>query len=186
MRILCLGDSLTYGYRLRRAHTWPHMLEELAGQPVDNGGVNGDTTIGMLARFAARDPHIDYTHLIVMGGGNDLIMGQDPRQAIVNLKTIVYQAVQERMQVTVGIPVKPEKQAPVFPLFPRERYPILEEGRAVILKEMTEFCESGGLCKVVDFQEFVEGNPDAFLDGLHLNEQGNRRVAEGLAAYFRK
>lgn len=183
MRILCLGDSLTYGYRLRRAHAWPQLLQERLGKPVDNAGISGDTTAGMLARFAARDTDTNWTHLIVMGGGNDVIMGLDPMLAVANLKTIVYQAVQAGMHVIVGIPVKPSHEAEEFALFGKDGYKVLEAGRDVIKKEMTSFCEAGGFCRTIDFQDYLEGESHVYLDGLHLNEKGNRLVSEGLYAH---
>lgn len=182
MRTLCLGDSLTYGLRLRRAHAWPQMLAEKLGSPVDNAGLNGDTTAGMLARFAARNTETNWTHLIVMGGSNDLIMGLSAVQAAANLKTIVFQAIQAQMQVTVGIPVKPGVDAAPFALLPKEAYPELEAGREQLKKEMDDFCKVSELCRVVDFQVFIEGETEVYLDGLHLNEKGNRLICEGLAA----
>lgn len=186
MRILCLGDSLTYGYGVRRAAAWPQLLSEKLGCPVDNAGVSGDTTGGMLARFAARNPDTAWTHLIVMGGSNDLIMGLSEAHALSNLKTIIYQAVQAGMQVTVGIPIAPGYEAEAFPLLPKEQYPVLERGRDRIKKELESFCAAGGLCRVIDFQEFIEGETGVYLDGLHLSEKGNRLVSEGLYAKTKK
>ena len=51
MELICLGDSLTYGYGVRSAQRW----STLVGQPlqceVTNLGICGDTTGGMLVRL---------------------------------------------------------------------------------------------------------------------------------------
>ncbi|MDI9503075.1 MAG: GDSL-type esterase/lipase family protein [Bacillota bacterium] len=184
-RILCLGDSLTYGYGVRRAHAWPQRLAEQMQCPVENAGVSGDTTAGMLARFAARDKTVRYTHLIVMGGSNDLIMGLPVEQPLAHLRTIIYQAVQSGMEPTVGIPVKPGRDVREFALFTQDKYDMLEQGRAALKEGLLEFSASG-ICKVIDFHDFIEGQADVYLDGLHLNEKGNRLVSEGLYGYAKR
>lgn len=51
MKIVCLGDSLTYGYGVPRRDCWVSLAAEATGHTLVNRGINGDTTGGMLARF---------------------------------------------------------------------------------------------------------------------------------------
>lgn len=48
MDILCIGDSLTYGYGVGRPHTWCAIASQLTGHRFINLGVNGATTGEML------------------------------------------------------------------------------------------------------------------------------------------
>ncbi len=185
VRIAALGDSLTYGYGVRRTAAWPHLLAESLQIPVDNFGISGDTTGGMLARFAAQVMPSHPTHLILMGGGNDLIMGLGPVVAASNLKTIIYQAAQERIRIVLGLPVLPDPHAKDHTLLPPSEFPKFVEGREAVRQSMLEFSKNG-LFQLVDFQTFVEGRDDMYLDGLHLNENGNRVVAEQLTKIFKK
>ncbi|MFO7911179.1 MAG: GDSL-type esterase/lipase family protein, partial [Desulfotignum sp.] len=72
MKIICHGDSLTQGSDMAKPCTWTALLENRLNIPVVNTGISGDTTAGMLARFAVdvvpRKPGI----VILMGGTNDL------------------------------------------------------------------------------------------------------------------
>ena len=52
MKIVCLGDSLTYGYGVPRKDGWVSLAAQATGHTLVNRGVSGDTTGGMLARFA--------------------------------------------------------------------------------------------------------------------------------------
>lgn len=52
MKIVCLGDSLTYGYGVPRKDGWVSLAAQATGHTLVNKGVSGDTTGGMLARFA--------------------------------------------------------------------------------------------------------------------------------------
>ena len=48
-RILCLGDSLTYGFGLPRGLVWTALCAAQTGAELLGWGVNGNTTGGMLA-----------------------------------------------------------------------------------------------------------------------------------------
>ncbi|MDR3073453.1 MAG: hypothetical protein LBV01_01850, partial [Deltaproteobacteria bacterium] len=51
MKLVCLGDSLTYGYGVRRALVWTTLAAKDSGAEIVNRGVNGLLTEGMLALF---------------------------------------------------------------------------------------------------------------------------------------
>ena len=182
MKIAALGDSLTYGYGVRRKEVWTTLLAEKLGVPVLNYGVSGDTSAGMLARFPAQVVPQKPTHLFLMGGSNDFIMELNAVQAAANLRTIIFQAAQERMRVLTGIPILPSEDGEQTFLNPRE-FPRLIEGRAELKRRLEDFATLG-LTEIIDFQTIIEGHDEVYLDGLHLNEKGNRLVAEALAAYY--
>ena len=51
LEIVCIGDSLTYGYKLKKSEVWTKLIENKYGIKVLNKGINGDSTGGMLSRF---------------------------------------------------------------------------------------------------------------------------------------
>jgi lysophospholipase L1-like esterase len=82
--IVCLGDSITYGYRLERADAYPQQLEALLNKThperewhVVNAGISGNTTRQMLARFATDVVSVSPQYVIILGGINDLWYGYD-------------------------------------------------------------------------------------------------------------
>ena len=77
MTLICLGDSLTYGFGIPRHRVWPSLLAKTTGMKVLNWGINGDTTGGMLARFQAHSAVSDAHAAILMGGFNDLALGAE-------------------------------------------------------------------------------------------------------------
>lgn len=92
-RVLAFGDSLTAGYGLPAAASFPAQLQaRLAADGVAarviNGGVSGDTTAGGLAR-------LDWTladrpdDVLLEFGANDALRGLDPQQAYHNLDRIL-------------------------------------------------------------------------------------------------
>ena len=51
MRLLCLGDSLTYGYDVSHEKGWVSLAAAALRWEADNHGMCGDTTWGMLTRL---------------------------------------------------------------------------------------------------------------------------------------
>jgi lysophospholipase L1-like esterase len=79
-RILCLGDSHTYGLGVERSEAWPARLQELldaAGGPrrfeVTNLGIPGSNSAQLLAALPANLARYAPDLLIVATGGNDVV-----------------------------------------------------------------------------------------------------------------
>lgn len=93
IHLLVVGDSLTAGYGLAEADSFPARLEDAlraAGHDVEvvNAGVSGDTTAGGLSRIEwllGEDPDA----VIVELGANDGLRGIDPAETKRNLDTIL-------------------------------------------------------------------------------------------------
>ena len=94
--ILAFGDSLTAGYRLKPADSFPAQLEaQLRAEGlkvrVHNAGVSGDTTSGGKARLAwvlaglKQKPDLAILEL----GANDMLRGQNPKITEANLDAML-------------------------------------------------------------------------------------------------
>ena len=87
--IAALGDSLTQGYGLPAEEGFvPQLQAWLDAEGVEakivNAGVSGDTTAGGRARVDwTLTPEVDA--MIVTLGGNDMLRGLDPAQAVTAL-----------------------------------------------------------------------------------------------------
>ena len=92
-QVAILGDSITAGYGLPKSQSLAARLEaELArlgrAAHVRAAGVNGDTTAGGLRRVDRAVP-AGADVCIVALGGNDLLLGADPKAVEANLDGIV-------------------------------------------------------------------------------------------------
>ena len=72
-KLICLGDSLTFGLRVPQSQTWPRLVQE-TGVEVINLGICGDTTGGMLSRLQTvlREHGTTQAYVLIMGGSNDI------------------------------------------------------------------------------------------------------------------
>ncbi len=101
LRILAFGDSLTSGFGLPDADSFPSQLERAliaAGENVKlvNGGVAGDTSAGGLARLdwtLADKPDL----VLLEFGANDGLRGLDPAATRKNIAAMLTRLVQDRI-----------------------------------------------------------------------------------------
>lgn len=176
VRILVLGDSLTAGYGLDLADTFPVRLERaLRDEGLDvaviNAGVSGDTTAGGLARLGwalADRPDI----AIVALGGNDALRGLDPTTTRANLDAIVTRIEAAGVRVLLaGMKAPPNLGA--------------EYGRA-FEAVFAGIAERHGVAFYPFFLEGVAAvaalNQD---DAIHPNARGIHIMVEGIVPYVR-
>lgn len=184
MKLLCLGDSMTFGFGVARSATWPALVTQWNAATLVNAGINGDTTGGMLARL---EREIDRAHpngIILMGGVNDILLSGTAAFAQANLAAMAHCAVARGLFPVVGI-------APEFSLPVRGDW-----GTLTNFDQAAKTCVEYGqwlrqMCKVfgwpcIDFQQGMvklvgeDGciPSSYYLDGLHMNEAGHQMMAE--------
>ena len=182
MKIVCIGDSLTYGFGIGRNKTWPYLSEKKLGIEIINEGISGDTSGGMVSRFnnsvLSQKPDV----VLIMGGTNDLIAGADVGIVKANIMSMVHQSLNKFIEPIVGIPTKIDlinvrDDWAAFTDYKRVSMQ-LEEYREWINKFSKTFN-----IKIIDFYLEIENMcndkiNELYIDGLHLNEQGQIVMAD--------
>ena len=103
MKLLCLGDSLTYGYDVRPQERWTTLVSNRSTIEIDNKGQCGDTTAGMVFRLHQLDL-IGYDAFFVMGGSNDILLDKDFSAVCRNMESLVSLLKSQEEPVYIGIP----------------------------------------------------------------------------------
>lgn len=184
-RILCLGDSLTYGYGIPRSQVWTALLAARTGMECVNRGVNGTTTGGMLAVMTGELEKLHYDAVILMGGSNDLAYGRDLTGARANMGAMAHIAMSARVCPFIGVPLRP---CPPVRLdwsawADTQEVRMLREEYSCWLKEL---CGMFRL-PVIDFEgefprrtESLGGTLREYYleDGLHPNKAGHELMAD--------
>ncbi len=180
--VVALGDSLTFGYRMRDPDAldprvpYPAQLEMLLRAKlksrtvfVANAGINGDSTDGMITRFE-RDVSREAPDVVVVWGGiNDLGYTRTPEQAMANLSRLY--------EMSIGIKAKPI----ACTLTPTRH-------TSAAMKRLNELIRAHAAEKDILFVDLyaaladAEGNllKEYSDDGAHLTMEGYHRVAETL------
>lgn len=183
MKIVCLGDSLTYGYGVKRSESWCRKLEEKLNATVVNKGINGDTTSGMLARFE-RDVLIEKPDiLLLIGGTNDIFLSENTDIAKNNIVAIVQQSLSVGILPIIGAPT------PIHEELVEGKWKLYMENTNIVdtLKQYHEWLNLYSIAydvKLIDFYtEFCSDNIfqdklKYYLDGIHLTGEGNSLIAD--------
>ena len=174
MKILCIGDSNTYGYDPRSyiGSRYPEDVRwtgRLNGCEVVNCGVNGMTVprthrrqIGLIN---ANDPDL----VTVMLGTNDLISGQTAEEITGRMESFLDSILAAGKQVLIISP------------------PILQYGEWVLDDEIVEESEAlGGMYRELSgrkgcmFADAGEWDIDVTFDGVHFSPEGHAVFAQKL------
>ena len=187
-KLICLGDSLTFGLRVPHSQAWPRLVSRETGMEVQNLGISGDTTGGMLARLqnltgmlghgAAENMPV----LLILGGSNDIFYAGTDTVAKANIGAMIHQAMAAHMMPVVGIPL------PIVPEdAPQDWDPVANFHSAATILEgycmwLKTYCKAFGI-PTIDFREdFLtsEGQVrrELYCDGLHPTAQGHRLMAQ--------
>ena len=186
MKIMCMGDSITYGSCLTElSDRWSDLVATRTGNTMVNLGIAGDNTNGMLARCQtqvfAKVPDL----LHVLGGTNDIWFTYDYHQAFSNIVSMIRHAETFEIPILIGIPT---------PFIP-ERIPnqewVADRDSEYITQQCEKFAQAlRAFCTMrdvpyVDYRnaflnEDGSVREDMFADGLHPNGKGHVAMAEVL------
>jgi acyl-CoA thioesterase-1 len=158
-RIICFGDSLTYGTGASKGSDYPSQLSKMISRPVINAGVPGDTTARALKRLEqdvlSRSPDV----VLITLGGNDLKNGIARETAFGNLKMIVESIQNQEARVIIG----------------GLKFPFRDRGFGQAYKKLAD--RTGALL-IPNILDGIIGNRKLMSDPIHPNDDGYRMIAE--------
>ena len=176
MNILCLGDSLTYGYGVERAYTWCTLASQLTGHDFINRGINGATTGEIMEQKLFGD------ELFIMGGLNNLFMGMPVSVPLADIRRVCERALQQNIRPTVGIPMQISQNIAEGWCDGPIDMDIVRASYAEFADKLLCQCKKDHI-EAIDFRPDI-GPADLSFDGIHLNRQGHRHMANIIAAFW--
>ena len=191
-KLIFLGDSLTFGYGVRRAECWAALTAGALGCEAVNLGISGDTAAGMLCRLQTQVlPQLKDTGIaplppvFLLGGGNDIIYTGTDAGARSHMGAIVQQLLSAGAQPIVlsPLPMAADALAPQWrAMLPPEAASLFRQYRTWL----ADFCRAFRV-PYIDLQAALltsDGKPmpELYLDGLHPTAEGHRRIAAQLLA----
>jgi lysophospholipase L1-like esterase len=158
-KIICFGDSLTYGTGAGKGMDYPSQLSKLIGRPVLNAGVPGDTTARALRRLE-RDVLSKKPDTVLMTlGGNDLKNGVPKEVAFRNLAKIVAAIQDSGARVVIG----------------GIKFPFGDRGFG---RGYRELADETGAVLIPNIFKGVMGNRKLMSDPIHPNDAGYKLIAQ--------
>ena len=170
--VLCLGDSLTFGYGAGAGGSYPEQLEQLTGYVCQNAGVNGNTAQDALARLPGLLQNNQPGLVLVSVGGNDFLRRLPLAETRAALTAILRQAAASAQVVLLAQPQPVLLAAATGAL---KDHPVYAE----LANETGAALYAGGWSKVLS-------RPEWRSDEIHANSQGYRVFANDLAVWLRE
>ena len=172
MKVICCGDSNTYGYDPRSyiggrypvESRWVDLLREKTGWQIENQGENGR----MIPRFPLTVPE-DTGLLVVMLGTNDLLQYGSPVQAAERMEKFLAGIALARQRILLIAP-PPLQLGEWVPsgLLVEASQELAARYRSVTARLGARFADAG------------EWKVSLSYDGVHFTAQGHRTFAQGL------
>ncbi len=178
-----MGDSITAGYGVDRGECWVDAMRGV----VCNRGISGDTTDGMLRRFAAHVLREKPDRVVIMGGINDFDMGGTVHTVTENLRAMYELAQADGITVVPAICVNPDYDEFLNNdwAFWVRGLPQLPQNLAALADWIRMYANRHQLAYIDFAREFPKYTQDYcryFLDGVHPNARGHAIMAEIAAA----
>lgn len=176
-KILILGDSLTEGYGVSKAESFPTLLEaelKKAGLEVaiTNAGIAGSTTASGVSRLKW---HLKgkYTHLLLGLGSNDGLRGFKLDVTRKNLEETIKLALESKLKILIlGAKMPPNYE---------------KSYTAGFEKIYTDLSAKFKIPLMPFLLEGVAGNPKLNIeDNIHPNPEGHKIIAKNLLPYVKK
>lgn len=186
MKIVALGDSLTYGYMILEKNKWVNILNTAYDDIlILNRGINGDTTEDMLNRFNKDVLNEFPDHVFIWGCGNDFFETYSVDFAYENLYEIYSKSEKNNIipHIILTTPLDETKS-----LFNSSLALIrgMEEKIKLLRQKLIEnnlrFLDLNS-----EFKKRQENiKDDLFLDEIHFNDKGSILVSEIIKEYIDK
>ena len=170
------GDSITQAAYVKMGwvnHLKIFLEEKYIGDFINvfNLGISGNTTSDILNRFEAESLPRYPSSIIFAVGINDTKSGSET-QFRNNLITITHKAKEFTKDITfVGLVLGKDIEEENFSLIKTKNYDL-------IIKDVAKLNK----CLFVDLFDKLE--PSDFLDGLHPNDEGHKKMFEEIKKYF--
>ena len=190
MKILCLGDSLTYGYDVLPGERWTTLVAADGRIQIDNRGQCGDTTAGMVFRLHQIDI-VGYDAFFIMGGSNDILLDKDFSSVCRNIERMVSLLKSQEEPVYIGIPPLTKPESAYYGWQDagdvNRHNEILRRYRQWLL----DYSANTG-CAAIDFYQALQdgegtSGTNLYADGVHPNAEGYAVFAkEALRVFLAK
>ncbi|MCY6372005.1 SGNH/GDSL hydrolase family protein [Clostridium ganghwense] len=183
MKLVCIGDSLTFGYGVNKNENWLHLVNGKYNIQTINKGLNGDTTAGMLFRFYEDVILNKPEYVFIMGGTNDFLMNYSIKNVQQNIKELINDVKKEKIKIVLGI------QPPIIENLARrywqsnDNYEQINHQISEYEKWAINFAKENNFMYINFYKEFIsylDKNTETtlYIDGIHPTPKGHEIMAK--------
>lgn len=185
-KIICLGDSLTYGYMIKEENKWVNIINSsFEDFLILNRGINGDTTYDMLKRFKFDVLRETPDYVFIWGCGNDFFETYSVDFALKNLYDMYTLAEKNNIKPLLILTTPLDETKSLFDTSTaliRAMEEKIDALRDKFIKENLNFFDLNKIFK----EKAINIKDELFLDEIHFNDRGSILVAEIMKEYIEK
>lgn len=185
MKVICFGDSLTFGYGVNPDKCWVRRFAALTGARTVNLGVNGDTTAYILQRIKAYIGQGEVEKgdaVFICGGENDVLMYGASMYDVQNMVSAcgyVRDAGAEPFVI-----IQPGFVPSDYPFYGDMDLEYINRNHDNYASALLEKCAELGI-NHTDLRKVIAGRRELYIDGVHLTEEGHRLCATDITTRFK-
>lgn len=178
-KIICIGDSLTFGYGIPKNKGRVHLLKEDLNLNIINKGINGDTSTGILSRFFKDVLTANSKICIIMCGTNDILYNREINFIIDNLNIMLKDCTSNNI---IPILLSPSK---TFKLLAEKlwdeyvNYIDINYKLDLFDKKLKKLCKNNNIL-FISLYDLIEQNKIYYTDGIHLSQLANSLIFRAL------
>ncbi|MBU7005359.1 GDSL-type esterase/lipase family protein [Phosphitispora fastidiosa] len=174
-KMVCLGDSITWGYPYGPEYSWVALAETALGTPMINKGINGETALDLWRRFARDVISNVPSHVFIMAGTNDASIGVSLEEFKRSILQMTAGAWEKEIRPVLGLPIPSSDR-------------FLENNLQKYRQWLTEYSETSGVL-VVDFSPAMTDlsgqiNYGCYNDEVHPSKAGYRAMAGVFSEFY--
>lgn len=175
-KLVCLGDSITWGFPYGPMYSWVDLSQKDLGINMINRGINGSTAEDLVNRFNSDVIGQIASHVLIMIGSNDANFRIPLQEYSESIITMFDSARSNGISTIYALPVPSMDKWMEYTL---EKYRYW----------LTEFASKNNI-SVIDFSpgmRLADGkiNPDYFVDDVHPSKNGYQAMADVIINFFR-
>lgn len=105
IKIVAIGDSITFGFPYSPKESWVEEVRLKTKIEIINKGINGDLTSDMLKRFKKDVISENPSHVIILGGANDVTAAVNKETVLENIKIMCDLSMESNIIPIIGLPI---------------------------------------------------------------------------------
>ncbi|MCB2294250.1 GDSL-type esterase/lipase family protein [Clostridium algoriphilum] len=181
MSIVCIGDSLTFGYGVNDSDNWVSIVSERVKNKIINKGVPGDTTRGMKERFINDVVNYKPSKVLIMGGTNDIFTNTSMITILNNIKNMVEVCETNNIVPIILTPLPVKENLYIKLMFVDMNYKKVNERLVELRKLLLQYGKDKNI-NSIDLGNLLPKNinlEEYFLeDGIHVSKEIHKEMAE--------
>lgn len=182
MKIVCFGDSLTSGFGVYPSKCWVSLLRQHFGCEVLNRGISGDTTAGMLSRSYKDIVENKPSHVVLMGGTNDLLQGYSLNNITSNIEELILEAEKNNIKPIIAIQIPVEETMARKYWYDGIDYCRINKNLEIYKNWVTEYSIKKCINYIDFYSEFMcelrkKEKYEIYIDGIHPTALGHKIMA---------